>query len=83
MRTTPGSIPVSPRELYRRLKVGGQAPVRLVLYPGEGHGNRKAAGQLDFCLRLLRWMEHYLQGAGGEAPPPALDYGRSFAEEKG
>ena len=33
-------------ELYRHLKVRGQAPVRLVLYPGEGHGNRKSAGAL-------------------------------------
>ncbi len=55
-------------ELYRYLKMVKQAPVRLVLYPGEGHGNRKAAARYDFQLRMLEWMEHYLKGTGG-APP--------------
>src|SRR5690606_12470890 len=31
--------PGQSHELYRHLKLRGQAPVRLVLYPGEGHGN--------------------------------------------
>lgn len=61
--------------LYRYLKLRGQAPVRLVLYPGEGHGNRKAASRLDYSLRLMRWMEHYLVGPGGDPPPYELDYG--------
>ena len=26
-------------------------------------------------LRLLRWMEHYLKGSGGDPPPYELDYG--------
>jgi dipeptidyl aminopeptidase/acylaminoacyl peptidase len=58
-------------ELYRYLKMMNQAPVRLVLYPGEGHGNRKAAARYDFHLRMLQWMEHYLKGPGGT--PPAWD----------
>ena len=57
-------------ELYRYLKTLGRAPVRLVQYPGEGHGNRKAAARFDYSLRLLQWMDHYLKGPGG-APPPA------------
>jgi dipeptidyl aminopeptidase/acylaminoacyl peptidase len=61
-------------ELYRHLKVIGQAPVRLVLYPGEGHGNRKSAARFDYALRTLRWMEHYLQGPGGKPPDADLDY---------
>ena len=61
-------------ELYRHLKVLDQAPVRLVLYPGEGHGNRKSAARFDYLLRTLRWFEHYLQGPGGEAPPMTIDY---------
>ncbi len=61
-------------ELYRHLKVLGQAPVRLVFYPGEGHGNRKSAGRFDYLLRTLRWMEHYLVGPGGEPPPQDIDY---------
>ena len=61
-------------ELYRHLKVLDQAPVRLVLYPGEGHGNRKSAARFDYTLRTLRWMEHYLKGPGGEPPPYDIDY---------
>ena len=55
-------------EMYRHLKVRNQAPVRLVLYPGEGHGNRRTASKLDYNLRLLQWMEHYLKGPGGAMP---------------
>jgi dipeptidyl aminopeptidase/acylaminoacyl peptidase len=62
------------KELYRALTIVGQAPVRLVLYRGEKHGNRKAAARYDYMLRVLRWMEHYLDGPGGEAPPYELDY---------
>lgn len=62
------------RELFRHLSVRGQAPVRLVLYPGEPHGNQKAAARLDYSLRMLQWMEHYLLGPGGEPPAAELDY---------
>jgi dipeptidyl aminopeptidase/acylaminoacyl peptidase len=63
------------RELYRHVKLRGSAPVRLVLYPGEGHGNRRSAAQLDYSLRLMRWMSHFLKEPGGDAPAPELDYG--------
>lgn len=62
-------------EMYRHLKVRGQAPVRLVLYPDEGHGNRRAASRLDYNLRLVQWMEHYLKGPGGPMPAMEIDYG--------
>ncbi len=61
-------------ELYRNLKVLGNTPVRLVRYPGEGHGNRKSGARYDYNLRMLRWMEHYLVGDGGAPPPYELDY---------
>lgn len=61
-------------ELYRLIKMQTDTPVRLVLYPGEGHGNRRAASRYDFNLRMLRWMEHYLQGPGGDPPPYQPDY---------
>ncbi len=61
-------------ELYRHLRTLGQAPVRLVLYPGEGHGNRRSAARFDYMLRTLRWMEHYVSGPGGEPPPQEIDY---------
>lgn len=62
------------RTMYRYLKHGGNAPVRLVLYPGEGHGNARAASRWDYSLRLMQWMEHYLTGPGGEPPAPEMDY---------
>lgn len=61
-------------EMYRHLKLRGQAPVRLVWYPGEPHGNQRAASRLDYSLRLMQWMEHYLVGPGGDPPPYELDY---------
>ena len=63
-------------ELYRTLKVQDNVPVRLVKYPGEGHGNANAASQRDYAMRLMRWMEHYLVGPGGDAPEPELDHDR-------
>ena len=60
-------------ELYRHLKLHGKT-VRLVRYPGEQHGNRRAASRLDYSLRLLQWMEHYLKGPGGAMPPLEVDY---------
>lgn len=61
-------------EMYRHVKVRTQTPVRLVYYPGEGHGNKNTAAQYDFALRLDRWMNHFLTGAGGEAPPYEIDH---------
>lgn len=61
-------------ELYRHLKTLGQTPVRLVFYPGEGHGNRRAASRLDYVLRALRWMDWFVVEKRKELPPPELDY---------
>lgn len=61
-------------ELFRHLKQRGQAPVRLVLYPGEGHGNRKGSSRLDYNLRMQQWFDHYLVGPGGAPPAYELDY---------
>ena len=71
-------------ELYRTLKLLDQAPVRLVFYPGEGHGNARSAARLDYALRTLRWMEHYLTGPGGDPPNPDVDYAAylPWAEEE-
>lgn len=60
--------------LYRYLKLAGKVPVRYVRYPGEGHGNRRAASQLDLSVRLVQWFEHYLTGPGGAPPPAEVDY---------
>lgn len=74
--------PGQSRTMYRHLKLRGKAPVRLVLYPGEGHGNRKACSRLDYALRAMQWFEHYLKGEGGEPPPYELDYADPDAEAK-
>lgn len=60
-------------ELYRQLKLHGNAPVRLVLYPGEGHGNKYNPSQLDFNLRTMRWFNHYLKGEGDSKELPPID----------
>ncbi len=61
-------------EMYRFVKLRTDTPVRLVIYPGEVHGNRKTAARYDYSLRLLRWMDHYLKGPGGEPPPYMLGH---------
>lgn len=66
--------PSQSKELYRHMKRLDQTPVRLVYYPDEGHGNRRAASRYDYNLRALRWFSHYLQGAGGDPPPATVDY---------
>lgn len=74
----PRVAPSQSLELYRHLKTLAQAPVRLVLYPGEGHGNRRAAARFDYQLRMLQWMEHYLVGPGGDPPAYSLDYAAAW-----
>ncbi len=56
--------PLQSLELYRSLKLHGKAPVRLVLYPGEGHGNRKNTSRFDFILRTMQWFNYYLKNEG-------------------
>jgi len=68
-------------EMYRFVKLQTDTPVRLVIYPDEAHGNRNTAAQYDFSLRLMRWMDHYLKGEGGEPPPYELDHAGRLAEE--
>ncbi len=67
--------------LFRYLKLLGNTPVRYVVYPGEKHGNRKAAARLDYTLRALRWFDHYLAGPSGAPPPHELDYGLDAAAD--
>ena len=73
--------PSQSMELYRNLKIIGKTPVRYVRYPGEGHGNRKAAARYDYTLRLMRWMNHFVKEDGSELPPFEIDHGLSSDEE--
>ncbi len=76
--------PTQSRMFYRFLSLQEDGPpVRLVLYPGEGHGNRRAASRYDYSLRLVRWMNHYLLGEGGEPPPYRLEYRFGTGDEAG
>jgi len=69
-------------QLYRALKLIGKTPVRYVRYPGEGHGNRKAAARDDYTRRLMRWMDHFLLQDTKELPPWDLGLGADPAEEE-
>lgn len=66
--------PSQSMELYRAMKVRTDTPVRLVFYPDEGHGNRKAASRLDYAYRFMRWMDTYLaEDATRDDPMPDFD----------
>jgi dipeptidyl aminopeptidase/acylaminoacyl peptidase len=67
--------PSQPFMLYRAIKFATDAKVRYVQYEGEGHGNRVNVNRMDYCLRTLRWFEHYLKGDGDRRskPRPPMD----------
>lgn len=73
-------------ELYRNIKVRTDTPVRLVLYPGEGHGNRRAAARYDYNLRMMEWFDTYLKTGDRDAampgPRPQLADGAKGAKAK-
>ncbi|MFN3557198.1 MAG: S9 family peptidase [Bacteroidales bacterium] len=64
-------------ELYRTLKLHGNAPVRLIWYNGEGHGNRLNVHRLDYIVRTMEWFEYYLnpENPRDKMPEKYLDYG--------
>jgi dipeptidyl aminopeptidase/acylaminoacyl peptidase len=73
-------------ELYRNIKVRKpDVPLRLVLYPGEGHGNARAAARYDYNLRMMRWFDTYLKTGDRRAtlpdPRPVLPAGTTGAGE--
>ena len=61
-------------EMYRGLKLRGDAPVRAVFYPDEGHGFRTAAHRYDCSLRIIRWFDHFLVQGQTEMPAWEVDY---------
>lgn len=71
--------PSQSQELYRALKVAGHPAVRLVWYPGEGHGNSKRFGRLDLATRIQDWFDWYLLDRKPvEGPMPPLDLSGKF-----
>lgn len=66
-------------EFYRRLKMNDHPAVRLVRYPGEGHGNRKQPGRIDVLYRILQWYDWYVKEKkplDGSMPP--LDISENY-----
>ncbi len=58
-------------ELYRYIKLRRpDTPLRLVQYPGEGHGNAYAASRYDYNLRMMRWFDTYLKTGDRDAALP-------------
>lgn len=74
-------------EFYRRLKMNNHPAVRLVRYPGEGHGNARQPGRIDVLYRHLQWYDWYVRdGKPLEGPMPPLDisdhYGLELEDEQ-
>ena len=59
-------------ELYRHIKTRTETPVRLVLYPGEGHGNRRSTARYDYNMRMMRWFDTYLKDGSISLPDATL-----------
>lgn len=61
-------------ELHRRMKMNDHPAVRLVQYPGEGHGNRKQVGRIDVLYRQVDWLDWYVKDLKPmDGPMPPLD----------
>jgi len=66
-------------ELYRRMKMNEHPAVRLVQYPGEGHGNRKQVGRIDVLYRQMAWMDWYVKDLKPfDGPMPPLDISEHY-----
>jgi dipeptidyl aminopeptidase/acylaminoacyl peptidase len=66
--------PAQSMELYRRMKMHNHPAVRLVQYPGEGHGNRRQPGRIDVLFRQLEWFDWYvMEQKPLSGPMPRLD----------
>ena len=75
--------PSQSKEFFRILKMNNHPAVRLVQYPGEGHGNRMLSGRLDLLYRHLQWYDWYVKEKKPlNGPLPPLDisdrYGLKF-----
>ncbi len=71
--------PGQSKEFHRRLKMNNHPAVRLVQYPGEGHGNRKQTGRLDLMLRTIKWYQWYvIDKKPFDGPMPPLDISDAY-----
>jgi len=66
-------------QLYRRMKMNDHPAVRLVQYPGEGHGNRNQVGRIDVLFRQIGWLDWYVQDLKPlDGPMPPLDISENY-----
>ena len=66
--------PSQSMELYRRMKMNDHPAVRLVQYPGEGHGNSRQPGRIDVLYRQMEWFDWYVRDLNPlDGPMPRLD----------
>jgi dipeptidyl aminopeptidase/acylaminoacyl peptidase len=71
-------------EFYRILKMNDKPAVRLVQYPGEGHGNGKQPGRIDVLYRELDWYNWYVRDLKPlDGPMPPLDISERYGLELG
>ncbi len=80
-KADPRVHPAQSMEMYRYMKVRGKT-VRLVYYPGEGHGNKRAAAKYDYSLRLMRWMDNYLKHDNKPMPAHELPHNANLKAQK-
>jgi dipeptidyl aminopeptidase/acylaminoacyl peptidase len=75
--------PSQSMEFYRRLKMNNHPAVRLVQYPGEGHGNRKQPGRIDVLYRTIQWYDWYVKDKKPMDPNqlPPLDISENYGLE--
>jgi hypothetical protein len=53
--------------------------VRLVQYPGEGHGNRRQPGRIDVLYRIIQWYDWYVKDKRPlDGPMPSLDISAKY-----
>ncbi len=66
-------------EFYRALKMNNHPAVRWVLYPGEGHGNRRQPGRIDLLHRHLQWFDWYVKEKKPlDGPMPPADISECY-----
>ena len=80
-KADPRVHPAQSMEMYRYMKVRGKT-VRLVYYPNEGHGNKRAAAKYDYNLRLMRWMDNYLKHDNKPIPEHELPHANNLITHK-
>lgn len=76
--------PAQSLELHRRMKMNNHPAVRLVQYPGEGHGNRKQPGRIDVLYRQIDWLDWYVKDLKPlDGPMPPLDISDKYGLDWG